>query len=186
MLTACLKLSEQLNKMSGERENIIIELLRLTTDSMSELPVLGVSSSVTALHRTAHVTDKWNPNFMKSPKSITSNFKPQASFVSTQNILFLSWVKLSFKKVFLKQLVTTGLFSAPDESTFGALVSISGSGHNKLQCVFVTQCNSVAYWCVFDSFWTTMELRGTEEWDVIDFWYTDRAWFLNVVSQSYF
>ena len=66
-------------------------------------------------------------------------------FQARPHLFLLRIYCLSFKKVFLKQLVTTGLFSAPDESTFGALVSISGSVHNKLQCVFVTQCNSVAY-----------------------------------------
>ncbi len=29
----------------------------------------------------------------------------------------------------------------------------------------VTQCNSVAHWRVVNSFWTTMELHGTEEED---------------------
>lgn len=31
----------------------------------------------------------------------------------------------------------------------------------------VTRCNSVARWCVFNSFWTTMRLFGTEEEDKI-------------------
>ncbi len=39
-------------------------------------------------------------------------------------------------------------------------------------CVFivmkehVTQCNNVAHWCVINSFWTIMELCGSEEEDI--------------------
>lgn len=32
----------------------------------------------------------------------------------------------------------------------------------------VSRCNSAAHWCVSDSFWTTTELRGTEEEDIQD------------------
>lgn len=79
---------------------------------MSELAVLGVSSSFTTVHQSALEVAMMSPGLQK-------------------NICHKDGEK--------------GIFSAPDESTFGALLSLSGSGHNKLQCVFVTQCNSVAY-----------------------------------------
>ena len=36
----------------------------------------------------------------------------------------------------------------------------------------VTQCSGLAHWRVFNSFWTTIEIYGTEEYDISDFVYT--------------
>lgn len=38
----------------------------------------------------------------------------------------------------------------------------------------VTHYNRVAHWCIF-SFWTTVELYGTEEYDMSGFGYTDKT-----------
>ena len=63
-----------------------------------------------------------------------------------------------------------GLFPATLWSTFDALVNIRSNGAACTVCVFmvmkehVIRCHSVSNWCVFlYSFWTTMELCGTEE-----------------------
>lgn len=37
------------------------------------------------------------------------------------------------------------------------------------------QCNSLAHWCVFISFWTTMERHNTKQWDASGFGYTDNT-----------
>ncbi len=53
-------------------------------------------------------------------------------------------------------------------------VGYVGLSQNKLQCgcafivmnEHVTQCHNMAHWYVLNSFWTTMELYGTEEEDI--------------------
>ena len=52
--------------------------------------------------------------------------------------------------------------SKGNESIFGALVSIRGTG-NEGTCHPGQQCGSLV---CFNSFWTTTELYGTEEEDV--------------------
>ncbi len=43
----------------------------------------------------------------------------------------------------------------------------------------VNQCNSVAHLFVFNSFWTTVELDGTEEEDISGFGYTENTDFFD-------
>lgn len=76
-----------------------------------------------------------------------------------------------------KKWICWGLFSALDQCTLGALLSICSSkmvyvglSQNKVQCVFmqmkkhVSWCNAVIHWCVFNSLFETMELCDRGIW----------------------
>ncbi len=110
-------------------------------------------------------------NPIKTPKPTMHLSLSDFLFVALSSRLLLkTWIFKNSSQIILFQFYQTnrrkrcicwGLFSAADESAFGALVSIWGS---MTVCVGLNQ--NKLHWCVFNSFWTIMELYGTQGEDI--------------------